>query len=156
MNDYHLTKANIVECFDQIQDELEKRPHLIVSVQDGNTGKWGMARLWRTWMATTAAFMSSNGVTQPLYIKANGEHVGSRGFEPEDAHALFTMQWLGCDKEGNRLSWSKKGRDGMRPASKGERFDALRKHEVWAVNKGLKLLNPRDSEYSRLQKEQEQ
>ena len=46
--------------------------------------------------------------------------------------------------------------DGMRPATRGERFDALRRHEAWATERGIRLFNPRDSEYRELMKEQEQ
>ena len=63
---------------------------------------------------------------------------------------------FGVDADGTRLSWSKKGRDGMRAATKGERFNALRQHEDWATEKGLQLFNPRGSEYDQLTKEQEQ
>ena len=36
-----------------------------------------------------------------------------------------------------------------------ERFDALRRHEAWATEKGVMLFNPRDSEYRQLMEEQD-
>ena len=154
MKDYQVTNHNLQQFFSDIQEELGDSPVLIVTTQDGNIGKWGMARLWRQWMATTAKFMAAQGVTMPLMRKTDGSGYGSREFNPDDAHELFTCQWLGVDKDGNRLSWSRSGRDGKRPATKGERFLAMVKHEQWCVEKGISLLKPRDSEYAKLEQEQ--
>ena len=128
---------------------------LKVEVITEETGKWGMARVWRKWMAQTAEWMAQRGATMPLCIDAEGNPYGSRIFNPEDAHELFTMQWLGVDADGKRLSWSKKGRDDMRPATKGERFLAMQHHENWCTERGIALFNPRhENEYRELQKEQ--
>ena len=98
--------------------------------------------------------MAANGATMPLCISANGQNYGSRPFNADDAHELFTARWLGVDADGNRLSWSKQGREGMRAATKGERFLAMQQHEDWATERGIILLNPRDSEYRQLEREQ--
>jgi len=156
VDDYHLSKGNIVDLFDKLESELHLYPHLIISAQDANVGKWGMARLWRGWMEKTATYMAARGSVMPLMIKPDGSWYHERPFNASDAHELFTATWLGCDKAGERLSWSKKGRDGKRAATKGERFDALRKHEQYCLDRGITLFIPRDSEYSQLQKEQEQ
>ena len=154
MKDYVLTKSNLESFFDALQGELEINPSLVVSTQNADAGKWGMARLWRSWMAKTGDFMASNGVTMPMMIDKQGVIFKTRPFNGNDAHELFTEQWLGADENGIRLSWSKKGRDDMRPATKGERFFALNRHEVWALDKGLVLFKPRDSEYDQLKREQ--
>lgn len=154
MKDYQLTKFNLEAFFNDIQRDLELNPVIIVNVQSGNTGKWGMSRLWRSWMATTAKFMAERGVTMPLMIKADGTIHGTRPFNAEDAHELFSSCWLSVDENGTRLSWSKKGHDGMRPATKAERYYALNRHEVWAINKGLILFKPRDSEYEEMQRQE--
>ncbi len=154
MADYQCTKHNIHECFESVQIELETNPVLILTTQNGNTGKWGLARLWRIWMTSTAKYMVGNGATMPLIIKPNGEYYGKRPFNKDDAHELFTSQHLGVDAKGVRLSWAKKDHDGMRTATKGERFNALFKHEIWASEKGIILFKPRDSDYSQLEKEQ--
>lgn len=154
MKDFALTKGSFEGFFNEIQNELEVTPLLVVTTQSGETGKWGMARLWRSWMGSTAKFMAANGITMPLMIGADGQHFGKREFNAEDAHEAFTSRCLGVDANGARLSWSKKGRDGMRPATKGERFNALRKHEIWCVERGIAIINPRDSEYSQLAEEQ--
>lgn len=146
-------RANVTTEIEKLRG-LKFGQSVIVKISDGNTGKWGMARLWRSWMASTAEYMAAQGCVMPLMIGTNGEPYGQRKFNADDAHELFTHKWLGADVNGDRLSWSKSGREGMRPATKGERFNALRQHEEWAIDKGIKLLNPRDSEYSQLKQEQ--
>lgn len=150
MKDYQLTKNNLAAFFDDIQKELSENRALIVTTQSANTGNWSMTRLWRAWMNTTAEFMAGKGVTMPLYIDSNGNFHGKRRFNSDDAHELFTAKWLGVDENGKRLSWSKCGRDGMRQATKGERFIALQRHELFCTERGIALLNPRDSEYQEL------
>lgn len=154
MKDYQLTKNNIQQFFEEIHEELKANPVLVVTAQNGDTGKWGMARLWRAWMSKTAEFMAANGCTMPLMLKIDGSLYGKRPFNSEDAHELFCRQWLGVDSDGIRLSFAKKAHDGMRTATKGERFNALRQHECWASERGIILFKPRDSEYCRMEKEQ--
>ena len=156
IKDYQLTSYNLHELFTEIQKHLEHQPFLLVNVQNPKIGKWGMAKLWRSWMGTTAEFMAANGAKMPLMIKADGSWYGERAFSANDAHELFTSQWLGLDADGTRLSWAKSPHSGMRTATRGERFNALRRHEEWALNKGIKLWIPRESEYSELQKQQNQ
>lgn len=152
MKDYPVTKRNLHEFMNEIQSELDEYPALIVSTQQANTGKWGMARLWRAWMQSTADFMANNGVTMPLMFDANGNAYGKRPFNAQDAHELFTRQHLGVDENGERLSWAKNGN--QRKATKGERFNALQRHEAWASERGIILFKPRGSEYDQLEKEQ--
>lgn len=108
------------------------------------SGNWSMTKLWRSWMASTAEFMANNGVTMPLMISPKGEHYGKRPFNADDAHELFTAQWLGCDAQGNRLSWAKSGEN---IADKGQRFNAMQKHEQYMTERGIKHMMPRESEY---------
>lgn len=129
---------------------------LLVEVITEKTGKWGMAKIWRKWMSETAEWMAANGATMPLCFGKDGQPYGSRPFNSSDAHELFTAQWLGTDSDGKRLSWSRKGRDDMRAATKSERFHAMQKHEAWCVERGIKLFNPRhQNEYREMEREQE-
>ena len=153
--EFQLTKYNLDEANQLMQKELDEHNVLILTLKPATVGKWGMAKLWYSWMASAAKFMAANGSKMPLMIKSNGEWYGSRPFNEKDAHELFTSQWLGVDEKGIRLSWAKGKHDGMRPASKGERWIALRKMEIWCVEKGINILNPRDSEYRKLTEEQE-
>jgi hypothetical protein len=154
MKDYQVSTHNLDAFIDELQDELSKNKLMIITTQQARTGKWGMARLWRKWMATTASFMAKNGAKMPLMLSVSGENYGSRAFNSDDAHELFTSHHLGLDEKGYRLSWSKSGSDDSRAATKGERFDALRKHENWCVEKGIRLFKPRDCEYELLSKDQ--
>ena len=149
------TKANILEVMDVIQAELEVNPVLLITVKSANTGKWGMAQLWRVMMGKTAEFMAGRGVTMPLMNGVDGKPFGERAFNAEDAHLLFTHLHGGVDKDGLRLSWSKAGRDGMRPATKAERYMMIEKHLAWAAERGLTLLVPRGSEFDELKKKAE-
>jgi len=151
VKDFHLSIDNLPQLINLIQDELKESPNLIInSNASAGTGKWSLAKHFRAWMAVTGKFMGENGATMPLMIGEDGKPWGKRKFDENDAHALFTAHWLGEDNIGNRLSWSRKGRDGMRAATEGERFNALRRHEAWALEKGIILPNPRDSHYFRL------
>ncbi len=154
MRDYALSLHNVQSFVSEIQEELAGTQLLLVTTSDPSTGKWGMARLWRSWMGTTGKWMAQQGATMPLCLKADGSHYGSRPFNAEDAHELFTARWLGVDAEGIRLSWAKQGHDGMRPATRGERFIALQRHEEWAGDRGVILFKPRDSEYMQIEREQ--
>ena len=149
-----VTNDNLESFFEDFVKELDEHKVLIVSYQQASTGKWGMARLWRAWMSTTAEFMAKNGVTMPLMVNADGVTYSSRPFNAEDAHELFTRQHLGVDEVGVRLSWAKSGE--QRKATKGERFNALRKHEEWSSERGIILFKPRIGEYSDLIKQQDQ
>lgn len=151
MKEFQLSNHNVEQLFNELQEELKESPVLILSIQKPGIGKWGMARLWRAWMETSASFMASNGVTMPLMINANGIIHRTRPFNAADAHELFTSQWLGVDEDGTRLSWSKKGRDGMRAATKGERYHAMVKHDNWCIERGIKLFKPMDSEYAQME-----
>ena len=181
MKDIQVSEFNKNEFFQEFEDLLKKEKVLIVTVQSANTGKWGMARLWRAWMQTTAVWMADNGATMPLttvrvnnaknglfeqaliklrLLMGSGHNLtvtyGVRPFNNQDAHELFTSQWLKLDENGNRLSWSKKNNGDLRAATKGERFHALRAHEEWCLTKGINLMKPRDSEYEKLKEKENQ
>ena len=154
MKDYPVNKHTLEAFFHDLQKELEGGQTLIVTTKQAGTGKWGMQRLWRSWMSSVADYMVSKGATMPLVITKDGRHFGQRPFNADDAHELFTYKFLGADEQGRRLSWAKADRDGMRAATKGERFHAMQQLEVWAVEKGITLFKPRDSEYFEMESEQ--
>lgn len=153
MKEYMVTAHSVQEFMAKIQDELSEEPVLLITSKSPRTGKWGMARLWRSWMATTAEFMSHRGVRLDIR-NGDGQIIDSQPFDAESAHELFTKKWLGVDENGMRLSWARGNRDGMRAATRGERYDALRRHESWASDKGIDLFHPRDSEYREVEAEQ--
>lgn len=125
----------------------------VITESNGN-GKVGMLRLWRKWMSITAEFMANGGVTMPLMYDKDGKPYGKRRFNANDAHELFTAQWLGLDHQGNRLSWVMS--EGSNVADKGQRVMAMMKHQNWCIEKGINLPKPRDSEFSELERQQNQ
>tara|TARA_R110000851_G_C12671984_1_gene522753 strand:+ start:47 stop:529 length:483 start_codon:yes stop_codon:yes gene_type:complete len=160
MKDQQVSDHNLQDIFDTLQSEIKEHKLIIINSQPIATGKWGMARLWRAWMSTTAKYMAGNGAIMPLYIKPDGSWYGKRPFDHNDAHELFTRKHLNVDESGRRLSWAKsvkkENEDKERAATKGERVNALRKHEDWCVDKGIILFNPRDSVYKQLLDKQEE
>ena len=154
MKDFQLSKHNIDELFSILSNELNESPVIVVSSQDAGTGKWGMSRLWRKWMNQTADDMAKRGCIMPLFLRADGTYGATRPYNHNDAHEYFTSKWLLLDADGTRLSWARKAHDGMRPATKAERWLAMLKHDQWATEKGILLFHPRDSEYQQLTDEQ--
>ena len=156
MDKFLLTEESYFIFLKEINNELSQGAVYVTTNRPGSIGKIGMLKLWRAWMKNTAEYMAEKGVTMPLMIAPDKGNFGERPFNEQDCHELFTNQWLGSDENGKRLSWAKNPHDGMRTADKGERFDALRKHEAWSTERGIQLYNPADSEYMKIQKEMEQ
>jgi hypothetical protein len=154
MKDFQLSKHNIDELFSILSNELNESPVIVVSSQDAGTGKWGMSRLWYMWMSQTAEWMVERGAKMPLFLNPDGTYRATRLFNEDDAHELFTSKYLFLDAYGTRLSWARKAHNGMRPATKAERWLAMLKHDQWATEKGILLFHPRDSEYQQLTDEQ--
>ena len=156
MKDKITTINNLSHVFAQIQNEVEEKRTILISTQGADTGKWGMAQLWRVWIQAVADFAAGNGVTMPLCITAQGEFIGSRAYNKNDAHEHFTCSFLGTDENGERLSWAKRAntQDGRRVATAGERFHALRQLEQYALERGIPVIKPRESEYSKIEQEQ--
>lgn len=150
MKTLHLTRLNVDEAIQAIRDAAQSRPVSKVTIEDGSIGKWSMSRLWRSWMASTAEWMAANGAQMPLVIQRDGTYSEMRPFNAEDAHELFTRRWLGEDGEGERLTWAKQSKDGMRPATKGERLHAMNQHQVYMTERGIQHMCPRESEYYEL------
>lgn len=101
-----------------------------------------MNKLWRgKWMYETADWMNDQGVK--IEVKnAKGEVISSRPVRHTDAHEMFVMHWLGCDDKGLR--------ELTREMQKGKMMMMMEKHSHWAVEKGLLLTYPHDSQYKKL------
>ena len=134
-------------------EKIKPGDKVLVKIGTTDTGKWGMARLFRVWCGLVGGFMEAQGITQPL-MQVNGKPWGVRPFNEADAYELFTVKAMGLAPNGKRYSWSKKGKDGRIPADKGQRFFAIQQLEEWATNKGINLPKPADSEYCKLEHEQ--
>ena len=151
--EFLLTKPELHEISGYVVDHFDcsDTPLKAVFTESSGNGKWGMARLWRKWMEVTAQWMASNGATMPLCMK-DGKPWGERPFSAQDAHELFTSQWLGLDIDGKRMSWQKK--EGANVADKGQRFLAMLKHQEWCIEKGINLPVQRNSEFNELLEKQ--
>ena len=153
MKDVTVTNHNLQYFFEELVSEIDEHGSVICNSQPASVGRWGLAKLWRVWMASTAEYMAKSGVTMPLMVNADGVTYSSRPFNADDAHELFTRQHLGVDENGVRLSWAKSGE--QRKATKGERFNALRLHEEWSSTRGISLFKPRVGEYKDLTDKQD-
>ena len=122
---------------------------MTIAAEDNYVGKWGMAKLWLSCVASCSKFMADNGATMPLVMK-NGAPTGTRPFNADDGHYLFTVKCMGQDEHGNRLSWARKDHGGMKAANQGQRLHAMRQLHEWATERGIQLYNPRDSQYQEL------
>ncbi len=153
MSEFQLNKNNYNKILDWAIELLNEGPFWIVEAKNPAIGKWTMTRLWRSWMGSTGKFMADRGVNM-LIVNSDDICISERPFDQNDAHELFTNKYL-QDGRGKRLSWSKKGRDDMRQATRGERVFAMQQHQAWMVDKGIKHMNPKDSDYMRAIHEQD-
>lgn len=118
-----------------------------------SNGSLPLLRHWRALMKELAVIYQRNGVKMKIDFP-NGKQV-ERPFGPEDAHELFSYYLMPVDPEtGLRKSWSCDGRKGMKPASTGERVQALEKLYAYAFDRGWKLSRFDDSEYEQHQARQ--
>lgn len=155
MKDQLLTIHNLPDVVEMLQQDLAGTPVLMLSTKNPKIGKWGMAKIWRKWMQQTGDYLAGRGALMPVILDKDGKYTETRAFNSDDAHELFTGKWLGVDEAGNRLSWSKAGREGMRAANRSERYHAMQKHQEWASSRGIFLYHPQDSELRDIEKETE-
>lgn len=153
MADYIITKSNIEEATEMVASHidriLEEGGEAKVVVTKKSNGTWTMLKLWRKWMSQICDHLNANGRYMPLYIDANGVAHGRRPMKPQDCHEAYTHLALGCDENFNRLSWALSEGDNL--ASTGQRLRAMDKIWLWALEEGIPLINPQDSEYNQMQ-----
>jgi len=86
VKDAAVNNETIQAVFEELVREIDEHGTVMLNSQPATVGKWGMAKLWRMWMLTTAEFMARNGVTMPLMVNAEGVVYGTRPFSSDDAH----------------------------------------------------------------------
>jgi hypothetical protein len=136
-----------------VDEMLNTCPVVVVTLEDPaerDSGRWTMSRLWRSWMTSTAEYMADNGATMPLWFKNGIASKQSRPFNSEDAHEAFTRLHMGTDNHGNRYSWKRTKKPGEPYADKGMRVDAMQKHQAFMLERGIKFLDPQESEFRSL------
>lgn len=157
MTQYTVSNANAervgTAIIDEIQSIIDNDREAKVVVTKKSNGTLSLDRHWRALMAQSAEIMQSYGVTMRFQSK-KGLGAFERPFTPEDAHDLFTYQFMPIGENGQRKSWSKGGRDGMEVADTGERCRALEQLYAYWMEKGHSLERFRDSEYEKLQEVQ--
>lgn len=155
MPEFQLNQNNIDGGNDWLIELLNEGPYWILEAKNPVIGKWSMSRLFHSWCATAAHWMHQNGSTMPLYMDSEGVFHGSRPFNESDAKELFSLTWF-ADENGDRLSWSKRGqkakngKKAVRSGNRGERYHCCNMLQQWMIERGIKHLNPRSSEYSML------
>lgn len=140
----------LAECYGVIGSLVMERDALLKKLPSQDSGKWSMARLWRSWMKSTGDYMAGQGAIMPLFIDKNGLYKKVRMFNENDAHELFTSHWVGTDSSGNRYSWARKADKGQIILDKGQRFYAMQQHQRWMIERGIAHINPRESEFASL------
>ena len=143
--------VNSIDDLDQVSgytcDHFEEGGGALrFQVTNHATRTLSMNRLWRgKWMYETAEWMNNQGVK--IEIKnSKGDVIHTRPVEHSDAHEMFVMHWLGFDDKGLR--------ELTRDMQKGRMLYMMDKHSAWAIEKGLLLTYPSDSEYNKLQEQQ--
>jgi len=137
-------------------ETLEQGTILELKAVEQSTGTVPMLRTWRGWMGEVAQHMAHKGCTMPLYIDGDGDPHGTRPFNADDSHELFTLKFLGTDEKGARLSWSMSKSGETELAPKSRRLYAMQKLEVWATENGIPIRIPKKCEYRDLCEETEQ
>lgn len=153
---------NLTEGFNALGDEVDR------IISDGNTAKITITkksngtipllRLWRMWMQDIADHMAKQGRKMPLLMDKNGNYHGLRPFNADDAHEAYTHLTMGCDENGNRYSWCVKSDmyDGRVSAPLGMRLHAMDLVHRHAMEHGIILRMPKNTEYEELTKRTEQ
>ena len=159
MSEFQLNLNNVDAGNDWMISLLNDNPYWILEAKNPTIGKWSMSRLFFSWCASAGAWMALNGSTMPMYQDSKGVHHGKRKFNENDAVMLFSSTWF-TDENGVILSWSKGGRKAkngkpaVRAGTRGERCHCCNMLQQWMIEKGIKHLNPSDSEYMRALQEQ--
>ena len=157
MTEYTVSNVNAEQVgtaiIDKIQAIIDEDREAKVVITKKSNGTLSLDRHWRALMKQSAEIMCTYGVTMRFQSK-KGLGAFERPFTPEDAHDLFTYQFMPIGEDGQRKSWSKTGRCGMEVATTGERCRALEQLYTYWLEKGYSLERFKDSEYEKLQEEQ--
>lgn len=150
MTEFIANESNIEEVGQKIADSMVE---IIagggvakITVVKKATRTTSMNALWRgKWMEETAQWMNNQGVK--IEIKnSKGAIIHTRAVTADDAHEMFVMHWLGSDDEGSR--------ELTRDMQKSRMLFLMDRHSHWAVEKGLLLTYPSDSEFNKLMEQQ--
>lgn len=154
MSEFQLNLNNRDDAEDWLISLQNESPFWILDAKIPNIGKWSMSRLFHSWCKSSGDWMAQNGSRMPMYIDRDGKSHGERLFNEGDAKELFSSTWY-ADENGKRLSWSKGGTKTARAGTRGERYYCCDRLQQWMLERGIKHLNPNDSDFKRAQQEQD-
>lgn len=143
------------QCKTYMAKQLD-RSIVKLKVADTDTGSLSMMKTWRMWMAEAAVHMCHLGCSMPLYYDGDGNPHGTRPFNENDAHELFTSKLLGTNDLGERLSWKMDSDGGATVATREQRLLAMDKFDNWAAERGIRITIPRLGAYAEYKECQEQ
>jgi len=147
-----INQFNIAEEVGRLGQEIDQIVEAggeakVTTVTKATRTKSMNALWWGFWIPQTAEWMNNNGAR--IEVKnQHGKVIHTRQVEPDDAHAMFVSHWLGATDKGLR--------ELTRDMQKSRFLFMMDKHSHWAVEKGLLLTYPEDSEYSRLKRQTEE
>lgn len=136
---------------------VSDKPIKLTATQKSN-GTIPMLKVWRMWMQDIAAYKASRGSVMPLYIDEQGNPIGERKFNADDAHEAYTYLCLGCDERGVRYSWAvntDKYQDRV-AADLGKKLRAMQKFHEHCIEHAVPIRIPERNEYSDLIEQQNQ
>lgn len=145
-------ETEMLAVLDEVESIILAGGEARIKVTRASNGTLPLDRHWRALMNQVAEIMRGYGVTMRFQSK-KGLGQFERPFTAEDAHDLFTYQFMPIGEGGKRKSWSKSGRDGMEVATTGERCQALERLYAYWLEKGHNLERFANSEYEKLQGE---
>ena len=151
--EFQLTLHNLDDANEWLIGLLNESPYHILTAKNPAIGKWSMSRLFHAWCKSSADWMANNGSRMPLYMDSDGNYHGQRLFNEDDAKQLFSSTWY-TDENGKKLSWGKKNTKKARVGNRGERYHCCNMLQQWMIERGIKHLNPNDSDYIKTMQEQ--
>lgn len=156
--EFHVINRTLIAYSNQARAFVNKqtdRSVIKLKVADTDVGTWSMSKTWRKWVNEASIHWHHRGITMPLFIDKEGKPHGSRPISPEDCHAMYTIQFLGTDNQGNRLSWKMDSDGGATVATKEQRLFAMDKFCQHAAEYSIPITIPRQGDYSEYREMQE-
>ncbi|EOD9553068.1 hypothetical protein ACJ7RV_002184 [Vibrio parahaemolyticus] len=149
-------------AFEHFESSETPRP-LRVKITTKNNGTLPMLKLWRMWMADIAKFQIRRGATMPILApqtmpdgSIEWKTIGSRPYNENDAHEVYTHLLLGCDERGIRYSWAvhTDNFEGRKVAPIERKLFAMQKFHQFCIEHSIPIRIPERSEYQELQDKQ--
>jgi len=136
-------------------DKQTDRAVVKLKVADTDVGTWSMSKTWRKWVSEAALHWHHRGITMPLFVDKEGKPHGTRPINADDCHSMYTIQFLGADEKGNRLSWKMDSDGGVTVATKEQRLHAMDRFCQHAAEYSIPITIPNQGDYQEYREIQE-